>query len=315
MSHLIEETQKAGKNENLKWQKISHESIDGVVPGIRGQRAFPTRQVNYADPFVLLDHIGPQIMPDDYYMDGHMHPHRGFETITIMLAGNLLHKDNFNRRSRLTTGGVQLMNAGRGISHGGDMWADESSGEFHEVQLWVNSPASEKMSEPTVKNFDASQIPVIEKNDLNLRIIAGTQQDQNGLIHTGPVNTFANICVFHGLTLPENKHLQGSTQQLNTIEINPGHDRILIYVLKGSMNVQFSGGSEALATYETLLIENTSEDEVNLSELTISHVTGEFLILSGQSLNQAMVMGGPFVMNTLEQIKQANIDNANGYFD
>ena len=311
MNYFIDEAPQTGQSEDLKWQKFGYEPINGVVPGVRGQRAFPTQQINYADPFVLLDHIGPQKMPDDYHMDGHMHPHRGFETITIMLAGNLLHKDNFNGRALLTTGGVQQMNAGRGISHGGDIWADEKTGELNEVQLWVNSPATQKMSEPNVNNFSASQIPIIEKEHLKLRIIAGTQQDQYGSIIKGPVNTFVNICVFHGL--------ESSGLNLSTININPGHDRILIYLLKGSLDVHFPDKStnktEALREHESLLIENNCLQAKNLTQLSIGNVTGEFLFLSGQSINQEMVMGGPFVMNTMEQIKQANIDYANGYFD
>ena len=311
MNHSINEAPQTGQYENLKWRKLGNESINDVVPGVRGQRAFPTQQINYADPFVLLDHIGLQKMPDDYYMDGHMHPHRGFETITIMLAGNLLHKDNFNGRALLTTGGVQQMNAGRGISHGGDIWADEKTGELNEVQLWVNSPAAEKMSEPSVNNFSASQIPIIEKEHLKLRIIAGTQLDQYGSIIKGPVNTFANICVFHGL--------ESSSLNFSTININPGHDRILIYLLKGSLDVHFSDKSanktETLNEHESLLIENNSLQARNLTQLSISNMTGEFLFLSGQSINQDIVMGGPFVMNTMEQIKQAKIDYANGYFD
>lgn len=311
MNHSIDEVPQTIQSENVKWRKLGNESINDVVPGARGQRAFPTQQINYADPFVLLDHIGPQKMPDDYYMDGHMHPHRGFETITIMLAGNLLHKDNFNGRALLTTGGVQQMNAGRGISHGGDIWADETTGELNEVQLWVNSPAAEKMSEPFVNNFSASDIPLIEKEHIKLRIIAGTQQDQSGDMIKGPVNTFVNICVFHGL--------ESSSVNLSTININPGHDRILIYLLKGSLDVHFSDKgsdrSESLSEHESLLIEHTSLQAENLNQLSIGNVTGEFLFLSGQSINQDMVMGGPFVMNTMEQIKQANIDYANGYFD
>ncbi len=113
---------------DITWRKLSHQRIDGVVPGVRGQRVFPTQALTHVDPFVLLDHIGPQKVVADYKVDGHMHPHRGFETITFMFAGNLHHKDNFGHRVLLSSGGVQQMNAGRGISHGGDMWGDETSG-------------------------------------------------------------------------------------------------------------------------------------------------------------------------------------------
>ena len=124
--------------------------IDGLIPGIRGQRAFPTSLFKQSDPFVLLDHIGPQKVGADYFLDGsgHDHPHRGFETITFMFEGRMDHRDSLGNRLTLESGGVQRMNAGSGIIHGGDMASDPATGRFHEVQLWVNNPASEKMSGP-----------------------------------------------------------------------------------------------------------------------------------------------------------------------
>ncbi|MGI9604485.1 MAG: pirin family protein, partial [Acidimicrobiales bacterium] len=92
-----------------------HERIDGVVPGVRGQRAFPIASRAVVDPFVMLDHIGPAQLPDDFAVDGHMHPHRGFETLTMMFEGVMNHLDSTGFGEHLPSGSTQNMVAGRGI--------------------------------------------------------------------------------------------------------------------------------------------------------------------------------------------------------
>ena len=277
---------------------FGHQRIDGVVPGIRGQRSFPTQAITNADPFVLLDHIGPQVMPADFKVDGAPHPHRGFETITFMFAGNLHHKDNLGGDTVLSTGGVQRMNAGSGISHGGDMWGDESSGEFHEIQLWVNSPKAQKMSAPSIDNVKAEDIPSINKDGVNLRIIAGEQVDADGKRVQGPIKTFASISAFHGQSTI---HSEGEIE----IQIPQDHDRVLLYVLKGSVQLK---GQKTVA-YQSLVLKEAG------GRIKLSKVCGEFLLLTGQSLNEPVVMGGPFVMNSQAEIEQAYADHRDGYFD
>ncbi len=291
----------------VQWKKISFENIDDVVPNVRGQRAFPSKQLAHCDPFVLLDHIGPQKMPDNFFVQGHMHPHRGFETITFMFEGNLHHQDNFGPRVSLSTGGVQKMNAGSGISHGGDMWGDEKTKRFHEVQLWVNSPAKHKMSQPEVNNFKNEDIPVIEKQGVKLRIIAGSQPNSEGKVIQGPVKTFANIASIHGIC---HTQMHGEQNVPLTLYIPEKHDKVVIYLLKGQLEVMLNDEPQSIAAFESLVI-NTQE----LSELSLTNMKGEFLFLSGQSLDEPVVMGGPFVMNNQAEIRQANNDYINGYFD
>ena len=279
----------------MKTSLFGHQRIDGVVPGIRGQRSFPTQAIEHADPFVLLDHIGPQVMPADFKVEGAPHPHRGFETITFMFAGNLHHKDNLGGDIVLSSGGVQRMNAGSGISHGGDMWGDESSGEFHEIQLWVNSPKAQKMSVPTIDNIKAEDIPVIRKGGIHLRVIAGEQADAAGKLVQGPVKTFANISAFHG---------QAAKEGEIEIQIPQGHDRVLLYVLKGSVHLE----GQKVVAYQSLVLKEAGE------RIKLTDVCGEFLLLTGQSLNEPMVMGGPFVMNSQAEIDQAYADYQAGHF-
>ena len=278
-------------------QIINPIAINDVVPGANGQRVFPSPTLRHADPFVLLDHIGPQKMPKDFYLDGQMHPHRGFETITFMFAGNLHHKDNQGGDVLLTTGGVQQMNAGSGLSHGGGMWADEANQQFDELQLWVNSPAINKSSDPSVHNFSNDHIPTIYNDELNLRIIAGEQADNSGNLLTGPVKTFANISAYHCIS----KQVKGSIE----IQLNPEHDRVLVYSLNGKVTVQ----GNRLTNHQSVYFTDTP------GEFEITEIEGDFLFLSGLSINEPIVMGGPFVMNSQQEIEQAYKDLAAGYFN
>ena len=285
--------------------KVGNQRIDGLIPGTRGERAFPTNELSYephnkvkgTDPFIMLDHIGPSKMASNWRLSGDqgIHPHRGFETITFMFKGNLLHLDTvFTERPLLTNGSVQQMNAGKGIRHGGDFWADETNGEFHEIQLWVNSPTHEKMSEPYVRNYTAKQIPDIEIDNTHLRIIAGRYKDQ-----TGPVHTFADIRVLHG-TITKSF----DNNQTSIIALDRQHTSQFLFVMTGKMQVD----GESINAGETLVLEAQKQIAISGS------AKSQFLLISGMPWQQSFASGGPFVMNTHEQIKQAFEDAESGVF-
>jgi len=283
---------------------IDHQRIDGVIPNARGQRPFPTTSLSHFDPFVMLDHIGPATMPSGWKLDGgtdnrpHLHPHRGFETITFMFEGNMRHRDSkFTERPLLTNGSVQQMNAGSGIRHGGDMWADDNQ-QFNEIQLWVNSPAKYKMSEPSVHNVGDNEISAIIKKSkngaANLRIVAGTLNDI-----TGPIKTFANIRVIHGKVTNSHDIKLSKSQLENT------HNRTMLYILSGSATIQGTRVNQFQG----------AAFEEPLSELSfIMDDGGEFLLMSGQSIDEPIVYGGPFIMNTADEIEQAYQDASQGIF-
>jgi len=285
--------------------KVGNKRIDGLIPGASGERAFPTHELGYeaqgelsgTDPFIMLDHIGPSKMEAGWRLGGNqgIHPHRGFETITFMFKGNLHHLDTvFTERPLLTNGSVQQMNAGKGIRHGGDFWADEDGSEFHEIQLWVNNPANEKMSEPYVRNYSAEQISSFKKDNVQLRLIAGNYQGQ-----TGPVQTFADIRVLHGTLTGQN-----SKDKPSQIALEQQHASQLLFVMTGSVHVN----GESVNAGETLVIKH-------LSEIAISGAdSSQFLLISGTPWQQPIVFDGPFVMNTREQIQQAYADAESGVF-
>lgn len=284
-------------NDNPLKHILGYERIDGVVPGVRGQRAFPTRAIRSLDPFVLLDHIGPEKLSDDFRVDGHKHPHRGFETITFMFEGNMAHVDSMGTEASLTSGSVQVMNAGRGIQHGGDMWADENTQRFNEIQLWVNSPAKFKMTEPHVKTLAPGDIPVIKQlNDSGdqvvLRVIAGNAFDLQG-----PATTFADISALH--VAAEGAHEI-------SLPVPVEHETVLLYVLEGMGTLV--GNQRILPGNSAILSPNSQ----NLIELEVKD--SQLLFLTGKPIGESIVMGGPFVMNTQEEIDQAMLDYRQGQF-
>lgn len=266
-------------------------NIDGVVPGIRGQRAFPTAQLNYADPFIMLDHIGPQKLHKDFKVDGHAHPHRGFETITFMFEGQMDHVDSQGNALRLDSGSVQAMNAGSGILHGGDMMPDPESQVFNEIQLWVNLPAKDKMSDPTVRNAAAEEIPNIELDGASVRVITGEAFGEKAALQTGVQTRIL--------------HVTNQKKQTLTIPEIPQNYSTYLYVLRGTLTVE----EESVEAFQTVRFNNDGDSITVLAESNC-----EFLMLSGEPLEEPVAFGGPFVMNTQEEIQQAQHDYASGAF-
>tara|TARA_B100000809_G_scaffold135673_1_gene133260 strand:- start:102 stop:956 length:855 start_codon:yes stop_codon:yes gene_type:complete len=268
-----------------------NQRIDGLIPGVRGQRAFPINQLRNVSPFIMLDHIGPQKMDKNYHMDGKAHPHRGFETITFMFDGIMNHKDSLKNESRLNPGSVQRMNAGKGIQHGGAMAVHPSTQVFHEVQLWVNLPAKEKMSEPEIHNVSKEEIPLIRQGNAQIRVIAGQLENTKG-----PIETIHPINAFH--IISEGK------QEVKLKGLN-ANDTTLVYILKGEITAE----ENQIEEHQTLQFENGG-DTVQLT----THANTELLIVTGEPINEPLAMGGPFVMNTKDEIKQAYTDFEAGKF-
>lgn len=271
----------------------SYQNIDGLIPGVRGQRAFPTAEFRASDPFLMLDHIGPERVGPDFFLDGkgHDHPHRGFETLTFMFEGNMWHRDSLGNRATLQSGSVQRMNAGKGIIHGGDMASDIQTERFHEMQLWINNPITEKMSKPDIHNLSGEEIPYITKGNLKLKVISGVLNELEGAIHTK-----ANTQISHLIA-------QGS----GSLEIGnfPEGNNVMVYILEGNALID----DTVLRAFQ-LVVLNQGGDTIHVE----TEHPAQLLVLSGTPLNQAVVFGGPFVMNTQKEIDQAKIDFQNGKF-
>lgn len=246
-------------------------------------------------PFLMLDYAGPADFPPTTDRKGvGSHPHRGFETVTIVYEGEVAHKDSTGQGGTIGPGDVQWMTAGSGILHEEFHSEDfaQSGGTLEMVQLWVNLPAKLKMTKPAYQAILNKQIPTIElKNDAGqARIIAG---EFDG--HEGPAHTFTPMNVI------DLKLKKGST----SIPVPEGWNTSLV-VLKGAVE---AGEGVVAKDAQMLMFSNQGQDiEVNVLEDSIA------LLLSGEPINEPIVGYGPFVMNTKEEIAQAMQDFNSGSF-
>jgi redox-sensitive bicupin YhaK (pirin superfamily) len=246
-------------------------------------------------PFLMLDYAGPAEFPPTTERKGvGSHPHRGFETVTIVYEGEVAHKDSTGQGGTIGPGDVQWMTAGSGILH--EEFHSEgfakSGGTLEMVQLWVNLPAKLKMTKPGYQAILNKQIPTIDlKNGAGqARIIAGKFDS-----HTGPANTFTPLNVI------DLKLKKGST----SIAVPEGWNTSLV-VLKGAVE---AGEGAVAKDAQMLMFSNQGQDiEVNVLEDSIA------LMLSGEPINESIVGYGPFVMNTKEEIAQAMQDFNSGSF-
>ena len=247
-------------------------------------------------PFLLLDHAGPAEFPPATRPRGvEMHPHRGFETVTIVYRGEVEHRDTAGNQGRIGPGDVQWMTAAKGILHE-EMHGrafTEAGGTLEMVQLWVNLPAKHKMSAPRYQEIRDATIPVVTLGDDGsiARIIAG---DYNGT--KGPARTFTPVNLWD---------LRLTAGNRTTLAL-PDGDTTILLVLQGSVAVN---GEETVSAGELALFERAGE-QVVLEAGTDSIV----LAMGGRPIDEPIVGYGPFVMNTRAEIGQAMADFQAGRF-
>ncbi len=247
-------------------------------------------------PFLLLDHAGPAQFPADGKRRGvGEHPHRGFETVTIVYQGEVSHRDSAGNAGTIGPGDVQWMTAAAGIVHEefhSQAFA-QTGGTLEMVQLWVNLPANDKMRPPRYQGITSTQIPVVALADGGgqLRVIAG----QYGAA-TGPAITFSPIQVW-------DVALHSGTQ--TTLPLSDGWNTALV-VLQGSVLVN---AEKAAKAGQLVVLSNQGSDVVVRAD-----GDAKVLVLSGLPLNEPVVGHGPFVMNTRDEIVQAITDFNSGNF-
>jgi hypothetical protein len=242
-------------------------------------------------PFLLLDEMGPADYGPGEAIGAPWHPHRGFETVTYMLAGQMQHEDSAGNKGDLGPGDVQWMTAGRGIIHSEEPHIDfqENGGRMHGFQIWINLPAKHKMMEPRYQEIPAENSPTTEKDGVWVRVVAG---ECLGL--QSSIDTKVRIEYIHA-KMDVNSTLEKEIDEsLNA----------MIYVFGGEIIVQ----NKTVKDGELALL---SEGERIVIQ---SNVSSEFLILAGPELNEPIARHGPFVMNTREEIQQAFFDYQNGTF-
>ena len=245
---------------------------------------------NYFDPFLMLDEFGSE-NSEDYIAGFPPHPHRGIETVTYMLAGDFEHKDSTGGQGRMTAGDVQWMKTGSGIIHS-EMPAMKE-GKLHGFQLWINMPASMKMDKPEYHYIDANKMSVHKDNDKQIKVIAGKFQKAEGPIKKHNVEPF-----YFDVELKKDKEFN--------FEIPSSHNSF-IYLIEGEIKI---GEKKHDIVKDSTLILLTNGERLKVTALT----KAKFLLISGKPIGEQIARGGPFVMNTKQEILQAIDDYHNGNF-
>jgi len=245
---------------------------------------------NYFDPFLMLDEFGSE-NSEDYIAGFPPHPHRGIETVTYMLAGDFEHKDSTGGQGRMTAGDVQWMKTGSGIIHS-EMPAMKE-GKLHGFQLWINMPARMKMDKPEYHYIDADKMSVHKDDDKQIKVIAGKFQKAEGPIKKHNVEP-----VYFDVELKKDKEFN--------FEIPSSHNSF-IYLIEGEIKI---GEKEHDKVKDSTLILLTRGEKLKVTALT----EAKFLLISGKPIGEQIARGGPFVMNTKQEILQAIDDYHNGTF-
>mgnify|MGYP000589717056 CR=1 FL=1 len=282
----------------MNTRKLTH-IIKGVPTsdgaGVRLTRSIGSARHLRVDPFLMLDEFASDEAAD-YIAGFPPHPHRGFETVTYMLDGHMLHEDHMGNRGDLKSGDVQWMTAGRGIIH--SEMPQQTEGRMRGFQLWINLPAKEKMKPAAYRDIPAADIPSVAlPQGGQVKVIAGHVEIESN-VTDGPINprgsNMATDPLYLDVELPANGEFRQS--------VTPGHNAFL-FVFEGSASVQ----GEALPLHHAGLFGDGEELLIKAGE-----EGARFLLLAGRPLNEPVAQYGPFVMNTMEEVEQAIRDYQDG---
>jgi len=239
------------------------------------------------DPFLMLDAFGSD-KPGDYIAGFPNHPHRGFETVTYMIAGRMRHRDSAGHEGLLDNGGVQWMTAGRGLIH--SEMPEQEEGVMEGFQLWLNLPATHKMVPAWYRDIPSAELPEWQASGVKLRVIAGQAQGVKGAIerpHTEPL--YLDIHLAPGASF---------AQRL------PAEHNAFVCVYRGSVQVGEPGQAQTAPAGQLALLANEAQaDGVRLHNAGTQEA--RLLLIAGRPLREPIVQYGPFVMNSQAEIYQA----------
>ncbi|MEZ5338851.1 MAG: pirin family protein [bacterium] len=278
--------------------------------GVHLHRAFGFGRTKEFDPFLLFDDFRND-RPEDYLAGFPWHPHRGIETVTYVLAGNVTHGDSIGNSGTISAGDVQWMTSGRGIFHR-EMPQGDADGRMHGFQLWANLPAGMKMTEPRYQEMKSADIPTVTDDDgTHVRLVSGSFWGQRG-----PVEGIAADPVYIDVSVPagQTKHLPVSTDS-----------HAFAYVFEGDGTFRGASGPQGVMTEGTnpgdeavlvpagnrslVLFDSGDEVVVSAGEQGI-----RFLLVSGRPLREPVAWHGPIVMNRPEELRQAYQELQDGTF-
>ena len=274
-----------------------HPAVRDDIADLVTRRPLPGRSLSDHNPFLFLNHHGPQVYPSgNQGLPFGPHPHRGFETVTFILEGSLAHHDSGGHESIIGAGGVQLMTAGRGLTHA-ELSPDafkQSGGPLEILQLWVNLPARLKMTAPRYVGLQADEIPQFETEDGQARValIAGAAFGRQGGI---PTLTDITMMTIHA-----------AADGRIDLPVTRGR-RVFLYVVRGRVR-NADGG--ILPAHHLAVMEDDAGDGVSL----VAEEASVLLLGHAEPLGEPIASHGPFVMNTQAEIRQAVLDYQAGLF-
>jgi redox-sensitive bicupin YhaK (pirin superfamily) len=260
--------------------------------GVKLNRVIGRPGLSELDPFLLLDEFRSDEAAD--YIGGFPnHPHRGFETVTYMLAGRMRHGDNQGNVGLLRPGSVQWMTAGRGIVH--SEMPEQEHGLLQGFQLWVNLPAKDKMTAPRYQDIDPEKIATVDVGGVSVKVLAGKVGDVKGAVDTGATDpTYLDV------------HLPAGSSFVQPVRT--GYNAF-VYVYDGEATIGAGASSKTLMRSEIGVLSDGEEIKV------AAHTApSRLLIIAGKPLGEPVARYGPFVMNTMAEIRQAAEDCAAGRF-
>jgi len=263
--------------------------------GVQLTRMIAQSELPMLDPFLLLDAFRSD-KPDDYLAGFPSHPHRGFETVTYMLAGKMRHKDNAGNEGVIAAGGIQWMTAGKGVIH--SEMPEQEDGLLEGFQLWINLPAAHKMDQPRYQENALEQIPVEKReNGVEIRVIAG----ETSMGTRGPVVQPLTEPLYLDVSIPAGGRFT---------ETLPVTHNAFVQVINGPLHATGSNGQNIQLQRDDLRVLSKG-DEITLHA---ADTPVRLLLIAGKPLNEPVARGGPFVMNTREEIQQAFRDYEQGRF-
>ncbi|WP_201721380.1 pirin family protein [Polynucleobacter asymbioticus] len=287
----------------LQLNELMIRNIQTIIPGIatsdgagvKLRRSLGGQEQLRLDPFLMLDEFSSND-PNDYVAGFPAHPHRGFETVTYMLEGHMLHEDHLGNQGHLKTGGVQWMTTGRGIIH--SEMPQQVSGAMRGFQLWINLPAQEKMKPAGYQDIQVEEIPRVElEHGGSIKVIAGSYEGADGAIQ-GPIQGITTAPLFLDVNLPPHIEFEHRIAK----EFNA-----FLYLYKGELEV--GGPMRPAPTQAAIVLGDGDRLKVKSGE-----AGAQFIVLAALPLHEPIVQYGPFVMNTRAEIEQAIDDYQNNRF-
>lgn len=254
--------------------------------GVTVHRSIGTPALKNLDPFLMLDHFGSD-NPDEYIAGFPEHPHRGFITFTYMLDGHMEHRDSMGNRGDLQAGGAQWMKAASGVIH--SEMPKQTAGLMRGFQLWINLPASQKMSDPAYQEFSAAAIPETVRDGARVRVLAGEYDDVHGVIEDP-----ATDVLYLDVALDAGRRFESPLA---------GDRNAFVYVFEGDATL----AGEALPRH-TLAVLGKGEGFA----IDAGGEGARFILVAGRPIGEPVVQYGPFVMNRREEIEQAFADYRDG---